>query len=559
MRSKIMLAVFIVLLSVNLLPSTIYSQTEINPNTAFFSVNDYYYPDAEGNFQKYRVSGFYENITNPAVQPRLFILPQISLDREKIKYINNEGETVDSSTSANQIAVINIPLSYSGAIPTTEQSIGIATQVGGTSQIAFMPRPLMAPNGDPLIHPSAYNFPQLMSQIFNDFNAYKNNMKVQEDNLQVWKKYRTEMSALNEAVLTLLVDGDVVATRTVPGSTLVPSTRSLPVLAIRGVTPQQVNRIKGGSFELQISYRFRDSKVAAIDASFDVKQISDSYIRETQRAITQNKSSGFKVFGIGYRRSKLKQSLDQNVTQKTSDKRMANTVIVMDDADEDMIKEFESQFFPSLSKQSVIENHLQAAAVARAEGDPGLAKIHEDYASALRRDDTLAEVDAVGAAADLASQNYAGFIAKGVRAQLSDDNRSNNFSRVISISSNQEDTTSWSQLRRRSVQRAVTIHVVPEEEIRHLPLLGICGGVNFNNPPQMVVTCVTERSPLAQSGIVHGSSILSIDGQAFTNVTELASILERYEPGDVVNIRLMEPTGLVTKTIKFTKGRPRPQ
>jgi hypothetical protein len=555
MRLKLTTTVFVTLFF-NLLTSTIYSQTEISSNSAFFSVNNYYYPDADGNYQRYRVSGFYEKVTTPTVQPRLFVLPQIYLNREKIQYIDSEGNTVDSSTPSNQITNINIPLSYSGALPTTLQSIGVAAQIGGTSQDLYIPKPLMNPDGSPLIYPPAYNFPQTINQIHADFNAYKNNMRVQEDNLQVWKKFRVEMTALNEVVLSLLVDGEIISTRQIPGSTLVIAGNTLPTLPVQAATPRQVNRIKSGSFELQISYRFKDSKVGSINASFDAKRTSDSYISETQRAITQNKSSGFKVLGIGYRRSKLKQSLDQSVTQRTSELNMANTVIVMDDADEDMIEQFEAQFFPSLSKQSVIEDHLRAAAVARAGGDTGLAKVHEDYASALRRDDELAEVDAVGAAAALSAGDYAGFIAKGVRAQLSDDNRSNNFSRVISISSNQEDSTTWSQLRRRSVQRAVTILVTPEEKPRQEVRIGICGGFNVNNPPQVVLTCVVEGSPLARAGVVPGSSIISIDGRSFTSITELTEILNSYKPGDAASIRLIEPQGYVTKIMRFTKGKP---
>lgn len=526
---------------------------EITANTKYFAVDKYYALNSSGQHQRYKVSGFYEpGAAN--TRPRVFILPQIAVDYAHIKYFAN-GTSVSPLASLSNVTSINIPMSLSASLPNDSESVGIASQLDNVAQSAYYPKPIRNLSGQPPMlpttAPAAINAIQL---------AYKDADTLwarQERKLQKFRSYQTEITGIDELVIKLLIDGEEIAERRVSGSV----TGSLPVLAVRNPSRDIIERIKGGNFEVLVSYRFRDAKVGTVDASFDVARIIDDYIKETQKAISSSKSSGMQILGFGSRRNKVKQQLQQQIESSTSSLNRAKTTIIMSDADEGQIARFEKTFFPSLTQSETIEAHLNAAKEAEQLGKVDLAKIHLEYATALQKGVEIAEVDAVGAAAALNQGDYATFLAKGVRFMDASTKTSGSFFKVVKDHVSLEDKKQWTDVHKVSVIRQLTEILQKEEDVAYSGVMGISGF--WFNPfvgrPGVMVTCMSETSALLQAGVVNGEVIWKIDSTPINTIADMDLALSGYRPGDQVGITLIDAYGN-TKAINVTlkQGIPRP-
>lgn len=513
--------------------------TALSPTTNFFSVDSYYAPETTGRWTLYRVSGFYEPATG-AVQPKLFLLPRITINQERIRYIDSSGTSVTpgSGNWAANVTHVNIPLKYAGGMPTGEQAIAIAAQTGGVSHPHFIVPPATDAAGNPLIFPPATTNQGMMDIILPAFRRYAQGYQSQSANFARWQSYLSRATEISELGLKVSVGGEMVGERHF-SDFVVAASGQLPALTVRAPSASIVQQIAQGDFEIAVSYRFRDSNVGTINASFNVQDVLNDYLRESQQAVTSSRSSGMQIFHIGSRRTKVKQSMDQQVERSTSAQHYANTTIVMQDASDAQVASFDAIFFPSLSEQQVITGHLASADSATNAGNPNLAAAHMEYARALQQGAPVAEVDAVGAAAALNNNDWATFLAKGVRSMDTKTNISGTFVRVARENINTSSATQYTDVRMRSVQRAITIIVQPEEPTKHSAELGICDAAAGNtNNFGLLITCVRSNSPAHRAGIMAGHVILRADKAAVATPNDLFQLIEYKNPGDQLTLTL---------------------
>lgn len=78
----------------------------------------------------------------------------------------------------------------------------------------------------------------------------------------------------------------------------------------------------------------------------------------------------------------------------------------------------------------------------------------------------------------------------------------------------------------------------------------------YGMPEGVYVTQVLENTAAANAGLVKGDIIVSFDGEDISTMEELTSLLECYEKGSTVEIKVMQgsPTGYQEKTLTVTLG-----
>jgi S1-C subfamily serine protease len=84
-------------------------------------------------------------------------------------------------------------------------------------------------------------------------------------------------------------------------------------------------------------------------------------------------------------------------------------------------------------------------------------------------------------------------------------------------------------------------------------MLGIGVAAAQQRASGIVVRDVLGGTPAAQSGLVRGDVIMSLDGVPLNNATALTSVLDRHYPGDVVDLVWLDRTG-EQRTAKVTLG-----
>lgn len=409
-------------------------------------------------------------------------------------------------------------------------------------------------NGQLVIAPWAP--PPVQQLIFQRTTAYEGQMlPAQNANIARFRGYQVQAAATTELSLAVYIDGSSMGERSISGTTIVGG-GSLPPVAIQNPTPATVRRIRNGDFDTQVRFRFRDARVGTIDASFDVERVLDDYIRHSQEAIASSRSSGWQILGFGSRRNRVRQSLNEQISRQASSTIIANTTIIMEDASDDQVKRFEETFFPRISQNEAIQSHLAAAEAARAAGRTQLADAHARYADALQSGVKLQEVDAVAAAAALAAGDYASFIAHGVRWGEESGNFRGTFVRVAHETIRTRDTRRWTDVQQRSVQREVTVVLLPERATSR-PRFGICGYDQGMRPGSFFITCLEANSPLADAGAMAGEMVEAIGGMTFANNAQLEQVIGTLRPGQVVSVRFVDPMGnWVNRQVRLKRGDP---
>jgi hypothetical protein len=526
------------------------ASAQIEPNSSFFSVQNYYAPIQGGNFEAYNVSGFAQSAA-PGIQPTLFLLPTIRVSQNDLKFWRRDGTQIASPASPQEVGSITVTPRVLTTMPNANQIPAIASVLDGQGINRYLP-PSWKTNNTIMMRTDVVG-PATQSMVEQDYKRYDDRVAEQTSLADKYRGYRTRSATLNQAEFRLLVGGEQVASRTFKGSL----GGGIGAITLMDPTVFQVNQLRNGNFELLVTFRFPDAKTSYIDASFNAEKAVKNFVDETQSAITKSKASGFQVFNMGSRRSKMSTSIKNSLSAQQSLETMDNTTVVMVDATDDMIRQFENAFFPELSKEKVLENHLEAARIATAEGNPGLAKVHEDFAAAVRQENELKEVDAVGAAAALGAGDYAGFLARGVRSINSSDKKANNFRRIVNVSSESSQSKDWNQTRQVSVMREVALPVQCELPVEREVYLGICGarmGVSYpwwrrNSlgavTPQtvqgFVITCVVDGSPIASAGLAPGSVIVAVDTKQVNSFADFENGLSGFSPGESVPLWVAEP------------------
>ena len=547
---------------------------EIEPSTSFVVVKEFYVPSQKGGFEPYQVNGFYEPGA-AANKPRFYLLPRIQVLPGSLQAISKAGKIIADPTSEDlpRIDVLRLALSYDAKLPTAEQGIGIGAAINGQAINAYVPKPVRLPNGAipynpsaPLVSPAVNG--DVIKAINEDYEVVEKARAEQQQMLKRWEGFTRLPVNLDQLTVTLLIDSEPLAERRLPGTAILTGGK-LPELVVRDVSEKILNRLLEGSYEVSVKFSFKDSKVAAIDASFDLQKSMSRYVEETRRALTSEKSTSWGVFNIGGRRSSLRQSLsDQFKEQATQDSR-ASTVIVMDDVDDAMLKTFEEQFFPPLTLASTIENHMKAADAAKLAGNAALASAHMKYIAMLQAADPKAEMDAAGAATALAAGDYATFIAKGVRFSSTSTIGASSYHRVLTQNVTEGQQKAWAQLKRISTKREISVLVTPPEAREFLVYVGFCGmrQVTARVPngalvPMAFVTCVNEGSPAHGAGIAPGTLFDRIAGKVPTNGDALWDGLKNIRPGSQVSLRRVDPSPMgwpvVPMSVTSASGWPKP-
>ncbi|AKM08654.1 PDZ domain-containing protein [Pelagerythrobacter marensis] len=525
------------------------AQERIQPNSQYFTVSEFYVPDSSGELEEYRAAGFAQPAAT-GVSPRFWLLPVMSIDPKALKFYDERGIPFTPSQYSDKVATsISVPIAYDASMPNARERAAIAAALQGETLERWATHWMAGPNV-PFVHPPLAGNPAVGNFVFQAYQQMKPLYDKLEQFSKAYEGYQPHAATLNEVRVQLLVDGEVIASRDYSGS-LVNFGNSMPSLTVTAPSLYQQNKIAAGDFEVNVSYRFLDAKTSIVEGRYNIRQVLKQFVEETQRAKTKSSSSGWQILGFGSRRSRLKTSLEQNFTSNTEIEQMEGTRVVTYDASEDMLARFEAAFFPTLSKQQLIERHMNAAERAQASGNDDLAKVHRDYAAAVANDDEMAEVDIDKAAAALSAQDYAGFIAHGMRFSNSSHQRTDNFRRVINTSAEIEQRREWLDYRTQTVQRETTVPVAIEAERKWRAAMGLCNAANMTVPffrpymppqPQQVttLTCVDPNGPLQKAGFQPGMWVIDFDGKQVANSSDIDNLLANYEPGDHINVRYID-------------------
>jgi len=541
---------------------------EIKPSTNFFILKDFYTINQKGGYEEYKANGFYDTVTSSQA-PQVYVLPRISFESDAIRTSDSQGrEIYNPINDIDNIETLKIKLSYNSGLPNNMQKFGLGATVYNSSAQSYLGKPLKLANGNPIepTNPSylnAVNFAIGFDSIgvIRDDKSHVDNLLQKQAELEgKWNNIKPQSVNIDNLELTIIVDAEPVATRRI-SNTFIPASGTLPELVVKNMTPKIYRKILNNDYEIMIGFDFKDARVSTIDASISLSTVMDNYINETQVALSQSKNKGWGIFNFGSRKSALSQNVKTDVNQKTSTTTTANTVIVMNDADEGMIKLFENDFFPSIdSKQSVIDYHLKGYEVAKSDGNENLANAHLKYIEMLKSSDPKVETDAAAAAAALSKKDYATFVAKGMRFTQDKTNAKTSYHRILSSSVEEGVNKTWEQIKKVSVNRSVNITILPEKKEKYAPYLGLCGHriIQMNIPainpyppfnptpyppsvhPAMLVTCVFENGPMARSGILPGTIITEIGGFKPT-MGVFDKVADNFEAGDNIRVKKANP------------------
>lgn len=531
---------------------------QIPINSIPVNVGGFAYPTTPGDWGEYRAVGFAQPLGagNATNKPRLYLLPLLSVPQNGVRFVNNSGQTYEPYNCASAPAkTITVTVKVSTALPTEVQKVAVGAALSDTKAEQYVAPWPIAPSGMPVMYAPAMTWPDAVTAIQTAHAAHKAETDRQKAFVDRYGAYQTSVAVLNELKLDLKVDGDVVATATAPGTTVAVNGATMS-LTVRDPDTYMCNRFVERGFEVTANYRFSDTATSLISARFDAVQTLNQFVVETQKAVTKSKSSGWQVFHIGSRRSKIKSSLEQSMKSDTKIEEMKGTSIVMFDATDDMVARFENAFFPEIPKGEAISSHLAAADAAAAAGKPDLADAHRKYAEALQSGNQMAEVDAVGAAAALNEGDYATFIAKGVRASSSSNVSANTFRRTIDVNVEITKVNEWNEAKSVTAQRQSSTPVTLDTKVNYRGALGLYGGVPYSfqfiagspyapsveNRQGLFVAGLHPNGALANAGFAPGMIITSIDGRTPTSMNDIQNLLDDLSPGTNILVKtLMTP------------------
>lgn len=544
-------------------------------NSKRFIITDYYYPNSKNNYVEYRAHGFAQQTTS-SLKGLLFFLPIITRDNEKIEFYDENGidfEPVVGNTKLAKSIVIQINISSN--LPNDTQLPAIASALGNGIKISNYIRPMAkGPNDSYLIYPPA-QFGGLEPALRESAKDYEQKLAEQAKiSSEYSKNYKAEIVSLSELEVNIQIDNDVISSVKYD-NTFVTTSGVLAKMVITNPTISQQNRIARGKFNVFVRYKFRDANTSTIEAQFDAKKVIDKFLEETQKSHQSSKSSGWQFLGFGSRKKTVSTSLNSELQSNYHGDNYESTVVEMFDPSDDMIKQFENDFFPEIAKEKVIENHKAAALLAESQGNNSLKELHLKYIAALQSTDPNLEVDISKAVASLAAQDYVGFIANGVRWGSNETGANSSFRRVVHTTQEIEDKKVWAQKRTYSVQHALTEIIEPKTITKNHVSLGLCGAMSYNYPiytqnnfgqiqttmkTGMMFSCVIDGGPLRTAGLIPGMIIKSIDGRVITTGAELETLLDMHKPGDKISIKTIDYQGIqvIEKTIevKLTAGAP---
>jgi hypothetical protein len=542
---------YLALSAVSLLANPVISQVTSNSNR--FEVKNYIAIDDNGRYNPYYAHGFAENVGSGS-NPSLFIMPLLELKLENIKYIDLNGN--ETNKSNNDVYSISIPIIANLSLPNQSQKAAIGAALNTGTTIKYFSPPIVKNNfGVIPINPNAGVW---TGQIIAQATQYEQRYIIpQQQLINSYNIYKAQIISLSEYEVIVKVGNDVVYDERFSG-TLISMGNTLDDIAIDKPTEYVKNRIANGNFSIVIKYKFRDSKGSYINAQIDAQRIVNQFLSDDQKSSVSQSSSGWSFLGFGSSRKSIKSSFDQQVNEQFTDQRIANTTIEMFDADDQMIQLFENAFFPIVTQQNAIENHIASAERAKLEGNTQLMQYHLDYAKALQTNNPNLEADIGKAVASLAQKDYVGFIANGVRWGDYKASGNSSFRRTLNSTEMTQMQTKWSQTKKISVQHAVTQKVALSQTVDYRASIGLIDGIAYPSTNMyitngyttvvksikgVILGPITEGGALHQNNISPGSLITKIGSQSVFDGQSLTNAINNYKPGQTASITLIEQVG----------------
>lgn len=533
------------------------AHSQFEPNSDVYVMQDYFYPNGRGDQIPYRSAIVVQRPTETR-RGEIRLLPNVYVLGSDVTYVSEEGVNYNYRSGEKKPATITIRPSVDVSPdpdmvwPKIDDALGspyesplrypVVVPRVGNSTIPLMHKPITDRNFDLFNAIVDAGAPYIVGGWSVSGRSYS--------------RYDFNSSQIRELTITLLVDGVVVATRSLPG-TAITSGGYLPSLTILDPDLYTANRIRSGVFEVEAAFEISDSRVSTISANIDYQTVITSFIEQTRRVSTRSKSSGWKILGFGNRRRRLKTSIDEALRSENDVDEVENTTITMVDPTDDMVRRFEADFFPSVSRAEVVAAHQESAQKAADEGKPDLAKVHADYAAALLANEPSLETDAMAAAAALASQNYIGFIAAGVRMSNEDSKRTDNFRRVVNSTANVASSKGWNETFVISGSRKITMSIIPEDGLEETPYLGLCGMMPITgivpDRATLMITCVDKMGPLYRSAqLLPGMVIFSVNETPIATVDEFNAVMAVNRPGDLIEIGVISQQGYLPQLSEQT-------
>lgn len=524
-------------------------------NSSYFEVTDYMAPGDGGIWRHSDIRGYTEQ-GGSSSQASILILPQIYFRTSDIRFYDEQGGVFDPVIDPERLVrAAEIKPQFIRDLPTPVQMPGLAGAVFGKEQKFPLLDVMRMGDGTPARDGQVYAFgPALAGTVDASIMNYLNSRKEQEELVRQLDGYQLRPVAIQGVKISLRLDGVVLAERVFTGS-FVTSTQTLPALTVLRPDGYTSRRLAEGGGEIEVAFRFNDSKVRLIDAQFDTALFVKSFVDIHQRMVTRNSSSGFSIFGLSFRRNSIRQSINQQVEANFTSDQIERTKVITLDATDDMISRFEAAFFPTLSLQEVIANHLAKAEEAASAGNTQLEQLHMDYAKSLQDGVKLDEPDMAAAAAALAAQDYASFLAAGVRAGFDKNSNTATYRRLDKRETTIEQSRSWLDVQRVTVARELNYVVSAEQGPELNAWLGACNvavhqfqrmrGCNINfpqvvNESGILLTCVVGGGPLADAGIAPGAILMAMDGDEVPNMQKFRQVLNRQRPNDRVSLRFFD-------------------
>ncbi|MBS1635306.1 MAG: hypothetical protein JST26_05240 [Bacteroidetes bacterium] len=528
--------------------------SQVTPNSNRFDVENYIALDNNGKYYPYTTHGFYENAAS-GTTARIYLLPVLKLDLSKIKFIDNQGH--ETSQSDANIRTMIIPVTQDLALPNESQKAAISSAISGNTTIQGFYPPIAKNNfGMPLINSNLS--PMLSSQIVTMANQYETNYILPQQQLinDYNTRYKAQIISLTELEIIVEAGSEIVYTKRIP-NTWIATGGTLSNITIDNISEYVKNVIADGNGQILVSYKFKDSQSSTINAHIDATAIVNQFLSEAYQSSVTQHSSGWSFLGFGSSSKSIRSSFDQQVTQQYNANSIANTTIEMYDANDKMIEEFESVFFPSITQQEVIQNHINAAEKAKLEGNTALQNLHLQLVSALQNNNPNLAPNIEAAVAALGKEDYIGFIANGIKWGSNSGSGNNSFRRVLNSSEMTNMAANWNQTRVISIQHAVTQPVNIAKQVDFRPSLGAIDGIPFQNNLFMsngftaswqsvagaLIGPITVGGTFHQNNITAGTLLTKIGSYSVYSGQTLSDALSHYKAGEKVYVTFIAQTG----------------
>ncbi|POY35497.1 hypothetical protein C3K47_15675 [Solitalea longa] len=546
---------YFIFLAIIFFPSIYSAYSQVTPNSNRFDVENYIAIDNNGKYYPYTAHGFYENAVNGATA-RIYLLPILKLDLTKIKFIDQQGR--ETYQSDENIRAMIIPVTQDLALPNESQKAAIDAAINGHSTIKSFYSPIVKNSaGIPLVNPFVNSDPILYNQIMTMANNYEVNAITPQQQLinDYNTRYKAQIISLTELEIIVEAGSEVVYTKRIP-ATWITTGKSLSKITIDNPSDYVKNLIAGGNGQILFSYKFKDSKSSTISAHIDATAIVNQFLSEAYQSSVSQTSSGWSFLGLGSSQKSIRSSFDQQINQQYNSSSISNTTIEMYDADDQMVKEFENKFFPTLSQQEAIQNHINAAEKAITEGNTALQNLHLKYVESLQNNNPNLTPNFEAAVAALGKNDYIGFIANGVRWGSNSAISNNSFRRVLNSSEMQSMAANWNQFKVISIQHIVTQPVTVSEEVKFKASLGTIDAISFQNNLYIsngfslsmqningvFIGPITVGGALHQSNITPGTLMTRIGSYSVYSGQTLIDALNHFKAGDKIYLTLITPT-----------------